>query len=106
VAAGRQRPFVLVDRNGSVSACIQISRLYRETAQNYFHHRSMRKIPVTGGSETTISTRPSYNPFTSVPRTEGPLLGFLVIGYEIDDRLAQRGKQGLGSQVRFCTATK
>src|ERR1700686_1152791 len=51
------------------SACTQNRQaLPARRHRNIFINRSMREIPVTGGSEPTISTRPSYNPFTSVLR--------------------------------------
>ena len=34
-------------------------------------------------------------------KTEGPLLGFLIIGYEIDDRLAREVSKVSASQVAF-----
>ena len=41
------------------------------------------------------------SPFTAARSTEGTLLGFLVIGYEINDRLAAEVSKVAGSQVAF-----
>ena len=69
--------FVLVDRNGSVVGLhTKSSGFTREMAQKYFHQSLDEEIRVTGGSEPTISTRPSYNPFTSVLRPKARFWAF------------------------------
>ncbi len=57
--------------------------------------------PATGGSGTIIFTRHSSSPSIADRETDGTLLGFLVIGYEINDRLAAEVSKVAGSQVAF-----
>ena len=83
--------FVLADRPGRWSRCIPHLRDFdRDMAQQSLPTPWPRKRPAIGGLADSISTRFFSSPFTSGPRADNQLLGFLVIGYEIDDRVARR----------------
>jgi signal transduction histidine kinase len=93
---------VLVNRNGEVVALHTKSPGFtREAAQQYFD-RSLKEEDYSHwwfGAHHLYQTfvKPVY--FGS--KTEGPLLGFLIIGYEIDDRLAREVSKVSASQVAF-----
>src|ERR1700730_16563042 len=113
--------FVLVDRNGSVVGLHTKSPGFtRETAQKYFHqsldeedsrhwwlgdHQFYQALgqPIYFGPQLRGHhlSQPFVQPIYFGAKPEGPLLGFLVIGYEIDDRLAQEVSKVSASQVAF-----
>jgi signal transduction histidine kinase len=96
--------FVLVNRSGKVVALhTKTPGFSPEEAEKYFQ-QSLDEDRVEsshwwlGGHHLYQSfIQPIYNG----PRTNGVLLGFLVIGYEIDDRLATAVSKVAGSQVVF-----
>src|SRR5580698_6596278 len=93
---------VLADRDGKVVALHTKSPGFtREAAQSHFQ-RSLNEEDSSHwwyGDHHLFQTfvQPVY--FGS--KTEGPLLGFLIIGYEIDDRLARVFSKVSASQVAF-----
>jgi signal transduction histidine kinase len=93
---------VLVNRNGKVVALHTKSPGFtREAAQQYFE-RSLNEEDSSHwwfGAHHLFQTfmQPVY--FGS--KTEGSLLGFLIIGYEIDGRLAREVSKVSASQVAF-----
>ena len=94
--------FVLVDRNGSVVGLHTKSPGFtRETAQKYFH----QSLDEEDSRHWWLGAHHLYQAFVQPiyfgAKTEGRLLGFLVIGYEIDDRLAQEVSKVSASQVAF-----
>jgi len=93
---------VLANRNGSVVALHTKSPGFtRETAQQYFQ----RSLSEEDFSHWWFGANHLYQTFVQPvyfgSKTEGPLLGFLIIGYEIDDRLAREVSKGSTSQVAF-----
>jgi signal transduction histidine kinase len=93
---------VLANRDGKVVALHTKSPGFtHEAAQQYFE-RSLNEEDLSHwwfGAHHLFQTfvQPVY--FGS--KTEGPLLGFLIIGYEIDDRLAREVSKVSASQVAF-----
>ena len=93
---------VLANRNGKVVALHTKSPGFtREAAQEYFE-RSLKEEDFSHwwfGDHRLYQTfvQPVY--FGS--KTEGQLLGFLIIGYEIDNRLAREVSKVSASQVAF-----
>src|SRR5580704_2483475 len=93
---------VLVDRNGKVVALHTKSEgLTREASQKYFE----RSLNEEDSSHWWFGAHHLYQTFVQPvyfgSKTEGPLLGFLIIGYEIDDRLARVFSKVSASQVAF-----
>jgi signal transduction histidine kinase len=93
---------VLVDRNGSVVALHTKSPGFtREAAQVYFQV----SLNEEDSSHWWFGSHHLYQAFVQPvyfgSKTEGTLLGFLVIGYEIDDRLAREVSKVSASQVAF-----
>jgi signal transduction histidine kinase len=93
---------VLVDRNGAVVALHTKSPGFsREAAQQYFQ----RSLNEEDSSHWWFGAHHLYQTFVQPiyfgPKTEGSLLGFLVIGYAIDDRLAREVSKVSASQVAF-----
>jgi signal transduction histidine kinase len=93
---------VLVDRNGKVVALhTKPEGLTREAAQKYFE----RSLNEEDSSHWWFGSHHLYQTFLQPvyfgSKTEGPLLGFLIIGYEIDDRLAREVSKVSASQVAF-----
>jgi signal transduction histidine kinase len=93
---------VLVDRSGKVVALHTKSEgLSREAAQKYFQ----RSLNEEDSSHWWFGAHHLYQTFVQPvyfgSKTEGPLLGFLIIGYEIDDRLAREVSKVSASQVAF-----
>jgi len=96
--------FVLVDRGGKVVALhTKTPGFGREPAENYFQ-QSMEEER-SESSHWWLGDHHLYQTFIEPiyrgSRTEGTLLGFLVIGYEIDNRLASEVSKVAGSQVAF-----
>jgi signal transduction histidine kinase len=93
---------VLVDRNAKVVALhTKPEGLTREAAQKYFE----RSLNEEDSSHWWFGGHHLYQTFVQPvyfgSKTEGPLLGFLIIGYEIDDRLAREVSKVSASQVAF-----
>ena len=96
--------FVMVDRSGRVVALhTKTPGFTREAAEKYFQQSldEDRGEP----SHWWLGEHHLYQTFIEPiyrgTRTEGTLLGFLVIGYEINDRLAAEVSKVAGSQVAF-----
>jgi signal transduction histidine kinase len=98
---------VLADRNGAVVALHTKSPAFsREAAQKYFQ----QSLSDENSSHWWFDDQHLYETFVQPvyfgSRTEGPLLGFLIIGYEIDDRLAREVSKVSSSQVSFSYGDK
>jgi signal transduction histidine kinase len=91
----------LADRNGRVVALHTKSAGFtREPAQQYFD----RSLKEEDSSHWWFGAHHLYQTFLQpvyFGKTEGPLLGFLIIGYEIDERLAHEVSKVSASQVAF-----
>ncbi len=91
----------LADRNGKIVALHTKSAGFtREAAQQYFD----RSLKEEDFSHWWFGAHHLYQTFLQpvyFGKTEGPLLGFLIIGYEIDDRLAHEVSKVSASQVAF-----
>ncbi len=93
---------VLADRDGKVVALHTKSKGFsREAAQQYFG----RSLNEEESSHWWFDAHHLYQTFMQPvyfgSKTEGGLLGFLIIGYEIDDRLAREVSKVSASQVAF-----
>jgi len=93
---------VLVNRNGKVVALhIKSPGFTREAAQQYFE----RSLNEEGSSHWWFGDHHLYQTFVQPvyfgSKTEGPVLGFLIIGYEINDGLAREVSKVSASQVAF-----
>ncbi len=93
---------VLADRDGRVVALHARSPGFTpEAAQQYFE----RSVHEEDSSHWWFGAHHLYQAFVQPiyfgSRTEGSLLGFLVIGYEIDNRLAREISKVAASQVAF-----
>ncbi|MFZ0321853.1 MAG: ATP-binding protein [Candidatus Sulfotelmatobacter sp.] len=93
---------VLANRNGSIVALHTKSAGFtREAAQRYFQ----QALNEEDSSHWWFGDHHLYQTFVQPvyfgSKTEGPLLGFLIIGYEIDDRLAREVSKVSASQVAF-----
>jgi len=96
--------FVLVDRSGRVVALhTKTPGFTREAAEKYFQQSLEEDRGESShwwsGDHHLYQT--FVEPIYRGTRTEGTLLGFLVIGYEIDDRLARKVSKVAGSEVAF-----
>lgn len=96
--------FVLVNRNGRVVALhTKTHGFTQEAAEKYF--QQFLEEDQGESSHWWLGNRRLYQAFVEPiyrgSRTEGTLLGFLVIGYEINDRLAGEVSKVAGSQVAF-----
>jgi len=96
--------FVLVDRSSQVVALhTKTPGFTQETAEKYFR----QSLDSDGGdsSHWWYGEHHLYQAFIQPiyrgSSTEGTLLGFLVIGYEINDRLAGQVSKVAGGQVAF-----
>ena len=96
--------FVLVDRSGQVVALhTKTPGFTKEAAEKYFQE----SLDEDRGeaSHWWLGEHHLYQTFIEPiyrgSRTDGTLLGFLVIGYEINDRLAAEVSKVAGSQVAF-----
>ncbi|HTZ84255.1 MAG TPA: HAMP domain-containing sensor histidine kinase [Candidatus Acidoferrales bacterium] len=96
--------FVLVDRTGRVVALhTKTPGFTQEAAEKYFQESLDEDRGETshwwlGGHHLYQSF---IEPIYRGSRTDGTLLGFLVIGYEINDKLAAEVSKVAGSQVAF-----
>src|SRR5271155_2364502 len=93
---------VLVDRNGRVVGLHTKSVGFTpEAAERDF----ARSLTEEDSSHWWFGSHHLYQTFMQPiyfgSKTEGPLLGFLIIGYEIDDRLAREVSKISASQVAF-----
>jgi signal transduction histidine kinase len=93
---------VLADRSGKVVALHTKSPGFsHDAAQQYFE----RSLNEEDSSHWWFGAHHLYQTFVQPvyfgPKTEGSLLGFLVIGYEIDTRLAREISKVSASQVAF-----
>ena len=93
---------VLADRNGKVVALHTKSPGFNgEAAQKYFD----RSLAEDDSSHWWFGDHHLYQTFVQPvyfgSKTEGSLLGFLIIGYEIDNRLAREVSKVSASQVAF-----
>jgi signal transduction histidine kinase len=93
---------VLTNRNGAVVALHTKSRGFtRDAAQTYFQ----RSLNEEDSSHWWFGSHHLYQTFMQPvyfgSKTEGSLLGFLIIGYEIDDPLARKVSKVSASQVAF-----
>jgi signal transduction histidine kinase len=93
--------FALTDRNGKVVALhTKTPGFTSEMAQHYFE----KSLNEEDSSHWWFGGHHLYQTFVQpvyFGKTEGPLLGFLVIGYEIDSRLAREVSKVSASQVAF-----
>jgi signal transduction histidine kinase len=93
---------VLTDRSGKVVALHTRSHGFsREAAQQYFE----RSLNEEDSSHWWFGAHHLYQTFMQPvylgSKVDGTLLGFLIIGYEIDDRLAREISKVSASQVAF-----
>ena len=98
---------MLVDHRGKVVALHTKSPgLTREAAEKYFE----QSLDEERGSHWWLGDHHLYQTFIEPiyrgTRTDGTLLGFLVIGYEINDRLAAYVRKVAGSEVAFSSGTE
>jgi signal transduction histidine kinase len=96
--------FVMVDRGGQVVALhTKTPGFTKEGAAKYFQESLDDDRGET--SHWWLGEHHLYQTFVEPiyrgSRTDGTLLGFLVIGYEINDRLAAQVSKVAGSQVAF-----
>lgn len=96
--------FVLVNRSGKVAALhTKTPGFSRQAAEKYFQQSLDEDREAS--SHWWLGEHHLYQTFIEPvyrgSRTDGTLLGFLVIGYEIDDRLAAEVSKVAGSQVAF-----
>src|SRR5215467_7602608 len=96
--------FVLVNSGGKVVALhTKTPGFSREEAERYFEQSVNEDAPDT--SQWWLGDHHLYQTFIEPvyrgSSTEGTLLGYLVIGYEINDRLAGEVSKVAGSQVEF-----
>jgi signal transduction histidine kinase len=94
--------FVLIDRGGKVVALhTKTPGFTRDAAERYFQ----RSLNEEDSSHWWFDAHHLYQAFVQPvyrgSRTEGTLVGFLVIGHEIDDRLAREVSKVAASQVAF-----
>jgi signal transduction histidine kinase len=94
--------FVLIDREGKVVALhTKTPGFTRDAAEHYFQ----RSLSEEDSSHWWFGAHHLYQAFLQPvyrgSRTEGTLLGFLVIGHEIDDQLAREVSKVAASQVAF-----
>ncbi len=101
--------FVLVDRSGKVVALhTKTPGFTRDAAEKYFQESLAEDRGES--SHWWLGGHHLYQTFVEPiyrgSRTDGTLLGFLVIGYEINDRLAAEVSKVAGSQVAFSCETE
>jgi signal transduction histidine kinase len=94
--------FVLADRNGKIVALHTKSPGFTaESAQQFFE----RSLNEEESSHWWYGAHYLYQSFVQPiyfgSKTEGPLLGFLIIGYGIDDKLAHEVSKVSASRVVF-----
>jgi len=96
--------FVLVNRSGKVVALHTKTPGFDVTTAEKYFHQSIEEDQEES-SHWWAGEHRLYQVFVQPiyrgSRTEGSLLGFLVIGYEINDRLASSVSKVAGNQVAF-----
>jgi signal transduction histidine kinase len=96
--------FVLVDRDGAVVALHTKTPGFTQDAAERYFQQSLDEDRGES-SHWWLGGHHLYQTFVQPiyrgSRTDGTLLGFLVIGYEINDRLAGEVSKVAGSQVAF-----
>ena len=96
--------FVLVDRTGKVVALHTKTPGFRRDAAEKYFQQSLDEDRGES-SHWWLGEHHLYQTFIQPiyrgSQTDGTLLGFLVIGYEINDRLAEEVSKVAGSQVAF-----
>jgi signal transduction histidine kinase len=96
--------FVLVDRTGRVVALHTKTPGFTQDAAEKYFQQSLDEDRGES-SHWWLGDHHLYQTFIEPiyrgTRTEGTLLGFLVIGYEINNRLAEEVSKVAGSQVAF-----
>jgi signal transduction histidine kinase len=96
--------FVLVDRSGRVVALHTKTPGFTGEAAQKFFQQSLDE-DLRESSHWWLAEHHLYQTFIEPiyrgSRTDGTLLGFLVIGYEINNRLAESVSKVAGSQVAF-----
>src|SRR6201998_3315896 len=96
--------FVLVDRGGRVVALHTKTPGFTGEAAQKFFQQSLDE-DLRESSHWWLAEHHLYQTFIEPiyrgSRTDGTLLGFLVIGYEINNRLAESVSKAAGSQVDF-----
>jgi len=96
--------FVLVDRSGRVVALHTKTPGFTGEAAQKFFQQSLDE-DLRESSHWWLGDHHLYQTFIEPiyrgSRTDGTLLGFLVIGYEINNRLAEEVSKVAGSQVAF-----
>lgn len=94
--------FVLLDRNGNVVALhTKTPGFTREAAEKYFKQSLDEDDPSHWWFDAHHLYQAFMQPIYRGSSTEGTLLGFLVIGYEINDRLAREMSKVAASQIVF-----
>ena len=93
---------VLVNRDGAVVALhTKTAGFTQEAAKKYFD----RSLNEEDSSHWWFGAHHLYQTFAQPvyfgAKTDGPLLGFLIIGYQIDDRLAREVSKVSASHVAF-----
>jgi len=93
---------VLVNRDGAVVALhTKTAGFTQEAAKKYFD----RSLNEEDSSHWWFGAHHLYQTFVQPvyfgAKTDGPLLGFLIIGYQIDDRLAREVSKVSASHVAF-----
>jgi signal transduction histidine kinase len=96
--------FILIDRSGKIVALhTKTPGFTNEAAEKYFQQSLDDDHGET--SHWWLGEHHLYQTFIEPiyrgSRTDGTMLGFLVIGYEINDRLASEVSKVAGSQVAF-----
>jgi signal transduction histidine kinase len=94
--------FVLVDRSGKVVALhTRTPGFTTETAEKYFH----QSLNEEDSSHWWFGEHHLYQAFVQPiyfgSKADGRLLGFLVIGYDVGDRVARQVSKVAASQVAF-----
>ncbi len=96
--------FVLVDRSGNVVALHTKTPGFTQDAAEKYFQQSLDEDRGES-SHWWLGSHHLYQTFVEPiyrgSRTDGTLLGFLVIGYEINDKLASAVSKVAGSQVAF-----
>ncbi len=101
--------FVMVNRSGKVVAMhTKTPGFTKESAEKYFQQSLDEDRGESShwwlGDHLIYQT--FIQPIYRGSRTDGTLLGFLVIGYEINDRLAESVSKVAGSQVAFSSGNE
>ena len=93
--------FVLVDRNGRVVATHTNSEFNREAAQEIFQRSSPQAHSLQWWFGAQHLYEVAIEPIYFGEESRQQLLGFLIVGFEINDRVAQELSQVAASEVAF-----